>query len=81
MSLSLGPRPTPYAYITAHPEQHSQIVRMLNDVSFAKNSGGGGGVEGEVDLCPASLQEEVDAMNEFVYEKASKPYLLLLLSH
>lgn len=46
---------------------------MLNDVSFAKNGvgAGAGGAEGEgeVDLCPASLREEIDAMNEFVYEK------------
>lgn len=51
-------------------EQHSQIVRMLNGVSFSKNGVGGEGGDGEVDLCPASLEKEIDAMNEFVYEKA-----------
>lgn len=51
----------------------SQIVRMLNDINFAKKEQGGGdsgGVHG-VDLCPAPLEKEIDAMNEFVYEKVS----------
>ncbi len=41
----------------------SQIVRMLNEVSLASKEGK------EVDLCPASKEKEIDAMNEFVYEK------------
>eukprot|EP00904_Undaria_pinnatifida_P012182 jgi/Undpi1/8094/HiC_scaffold_24.g10566.m1 len=49
--------------------ESSQIVRMLNGVSFSKNGVGGEGGDGEVDLCPASLEKEIDAMNEFVYEK------------
>lgn len=64
------PRQPVYAAKHAH---HSQIVRMLNDVSFAKKNQGGsdsGGVD-EVDLCPASLEKEIDDMNEFVYEKVS----------
>lgn len=56
----------------------SQIVRMLNDVNFAKKKQGGvdaGGVDG-VDLCPASLEKEIDGMNEFVYEKVSHAKVL-----
>lgn len=52
---------------------YSQIVRMLNDVNFAKKKqgeGDEGGVHG-VDLCPASLEKEIDAMNDFVYDKVS----------
>lgn len=40
---------------------------MLNEVNFAKKGG-----EEVVDLCPPCLEEEIDAMNDFVYEKASK---------
>lgn len=51
----------------------SQIVRMLNDINFAKKDqgeSGAGDVHG-VDLYPALLEKEIDAMNEFVYEKVS----------
>ena len=41
----------------------SQIVRMLNDIS-TKEGGG-------VDLCPASMEKDIDAMNDFVYDKVS----------
>lgn len=52
----------------------SHIVRMLNDMTLVeKGTGGappgaGNGVVG-VDLCPASLEKEIDEMNDFVYEK------------
>lgn len=41
----------------------SQIVRMLNDIS---TKGGDG-----VDLCPASMEKDIDAMNDFVYDKVN----------
>lgn len=43
---------------------NSQIVRMLNELSLGATADGAA-----VDLCPASLKKEIDAMNEFVYEK------------
>lgn len=43
---------------------------MLNEFNFAKNDGESeaSGIIG-VDLCPVSMVEEIDAMNDFVYEK------------
>eukprot|EP00752_Nemacystus_decipiens_P011878 g10533.t1 len=41
--------------------ESSQIVRMLNDISTKEGDG--------VDLCPASMEKEIDAMNDFVYDK------------
>lgn len=41
----------------------SQIVRMLNDIS-TKEGGG-------VDLCPASMENEIGTMNDFVYDKVN----------
>ncbi|CAM9833960.1 unnamed protein product [Ectocarpus sp. 4 AP-2014] len=54
--------------------ESSHIVRMLNDMALAEKGtvgarlGAGNGVVG-VDLCPASLEKEIDEMNDFVYEK------------
>lgn len=44
-----------------HTMHDSQIVRMLNDIS-TKEGGG-------VDLCPTSMEKEIDATNDFVYDK------------
>eukprot|EP00903_Cladosiphon_okamuranus_P014643 g13578.t1 len=41
--------------------ESSQIVRMLNDISTKERDG--------VDLCPSSMVKEIDAMNNFVYDK------------
>lgn len=64
------PLPCRLTCSTKNALQHSHIVRMLNDVNFAKKEGGDGveGVAG-VDLCPASLEKDIDAMNDFVYQK------------
>lgn len=52
--------------------KNSQIVRMLNGLSFASEEGGGGGATPAVDLCPPGLEKEIDVVNDFVYEKASR---------
>lgn len=54
----------------------SQIVRMLNELGSIGEVGGRGGIDAiaaaaAVDLCPPDLEKEIDAMNDFVYEKAS----------
>lgn len=41
---------------------------MLNELSFGPG-GGGGDRTTVVDLCPPALEKEIDAMNDFVYEK------------
>lgn len=43
---------------------------MLNDINFATKGDrdGSEGVPG-IDLCPALLEEDINAMNEFVYDK------------
>lgn len=46
-----------------HTMHDSQIVRMLNDMSTKEGDG--------VDLCPASMEKEIDAMNDFVYDKVN----------
>lgn len=52
---------------------------MLNDFNFSKKDGkGGADAAPEVDLCPKALEEEIDAMNEFVYEKVMRPFDLVL---
>ena len=48
----------------------SQIVRMLNGVDFGeKEHQGGSQGAGQVDLCPASLEEGIDNINDFIYNK------------
>lgn len=43
---------------------------MLNDINFATSQGEGAeDVVPGVDLCPPSLEKEIDEMNDFVYEK------------
>lgn len=46
-----------------HAMHDSQIVRMLNDINTKEGDG--------VDLCPASMEKEIDAMNDFVYDKVT----------
>lgn len=43
---------------------------MLNELNFGAGGEGGDGTTPAVDLCPAALEKEIDAMNDFVYEKA-----------
>lgn len=52
--------------------KNSQIVRMLNGLSFDSGGGGVGGTTPAVDLCPPALEKEIDVVNDFVYEKASR---------
>lgn len=50
----------------------SQIVRMLNGVNF-EGTGTLDGSKGTdpVDLCPASLEKDIDDMNDFIYDKVT----------
>ncbi|CAN0175843.1 unnamed protein product [Ascophyllum nodosum] len=55
---------------TVVTNESSQIVRMLNGVDFGeKEHQGGSQGAGQVDLCPASLEEGIDNINDFIYNK------------
>lgn len=46
---------------------------MLNELNFMRSATNGDvATESSIDLCPSSMQKEIDTMNDFVYEKASK---------
>jgi putative glutathione S-transferase len=50
--------------------ESAAIVRNLNEISFPRGdgSGGGGTEESWIDLCPEHLVTEIDALNEKTYE-------------